>query len=459
MSLFTDKPTLSRRVFMRVGLTSFSGYCLTPMLMPVNAHAETPGKLRGEADACIFLFLRGGASQLDTFDLKEGHWTPPEFDARKIKGINIPYGLFPKISDQLDDIVIARSVEAWESAHPRAVYYMQVGHAFSAAREKEMPSVGAVVSYEFLNKRKSSDYLPPYVALNFSNGSNGYLVEGGCLPQQAHPLSLATGTDLPFVVDPKEKETFDRRWKMLRELSGQQGVQASKTAEQWASYYDSAFKVMSSPEISKVLKIGPEDHQRYGASSLGDACVLARNLLDANAGTRYITICHNGWDFHSNIFDKSQKSNHFTLCKELDQAFPALIEDLKKLKTPSGKSLFERTFLVCTGEFGRTGGDLTVNKGRDHNRGAQSVLFAGAGVKGGRAFGATDDQGWKVVKPEWEKKRSIYTEDILATIYSQLGIDWNKEITNTPSGRAFAYLDVAGSTDFVDVGEIPTLFA
>jgi hypothetical protein len=427
------------------------------MLMPLNARADASVKLRGEADYCIFLFLRGGASQLDTFDLKEGHWTPPEFDVRKIKGITMPYGLFPRLSEQLDDIVIARSVEAWESAHPRAVYYMQVGHAFSPAREKEMPSVGAVVAYEFLNKRKANDYLPPYVALNFSNSSNGYLVQGGCLPQPVHPLAIATGSDLPFVVDNKEKATFERRWKMLRELSGDQG-QASKTAEDWVSYYDSAFRVMSSPAIGDVLKIPSEDHQRYGASSLGDACVLARNLLRANAGTRYIAICQNSWDFHSNMFDKSASSNHFTLCKELDQAFPSLIQDLKQIKLADGKSLFERTFLVCTGEFGRTGGDLTVNKGRDHNRGAQSVLFAGAGVKGGRAFGATDDQGWKVVKPEWEKKRSIYTEDILATIYSQLGIDWNKEITNTPSGRAFAYLDVAGSTDFVDIGEIPTLF-
>jgi uncharacterized protein (DUF1501 family) len=180
--------------------------------------------------------------------------------------------------------------------------------------------------------------------------------------------------------------------------------------------------------------------------------------LKANAGTRYIAISHNSWDLHNNMFDRNAKINHYTNCKELDSALSALVTDLSNSKTAEGKSLLDRTFIVSTGEFGRTGGDLTVNKGRDHNRMAQSVLFAGGGVKGGRTFGVTDENGIKVVKAEWNKKRSIYTEDIFATIYSQLGIDWAKKITNTPSGRAFEYLEHVSATDFVDLSEISTLF-
>src|SRR5215467_4020785 len=208
--LFTSKPTLDRRVFTRAGLASFAGYCLAPMMAPLNVKAVTRPKLRGQADFCIFVFLRGGASQLDTFDLKEGRWTPPEFDVRKVKGVAMPFGLFPRLSGQMDDFVIARSVEAWESAHPRGVYYMQVGHPFSSARNKEIPSVGAVIAYEFLSRRKASDFLPPYVALNFGVSE---LVNAGCLPEQAAPLALGSDGDSPFIVDQKEKESFERRWK------------------------------------------------------------------------------------------------------------------------------------------------------------------------------------------------------------------------------------------------------
>jgi len=99
------------------------------------------------------------------------------------------------------------------------------------------------------------------------------------------------------------------------------------------------------------------------------------------------------------------------------------------------------------GEFGRTTGDLTLGKGRDHHRFALSGLFARAGMLGGR-----------VVSSGWVKKRSIYPEDVGATIYSALGIDWTKKITNTPSGGAFQYIEFQSGTDFLDVSEIAELF-
>lgn len=457
----TDSPALTRRLFVRAGLASISGYYLLPMIRPLNVRAETRLKLRGEADYCIFLFLQGGASQLDTFDLKEGRWTPPDYDIRTIKpGIVVPYGLFPRLSEQVDHFAIARGVEAWESSHERGVYYMQVGHPFSPPRKREVPSVGSVVAYESLTRRQSSDFLPPFVAMNFGTD---VLVKEGCLPNEASPLTLDMKQESPFLVSQKEKNVFERRWHLLQQLGG--GTEnvprgsGFKLREQWANYYKGAYDLMSSPRISQILTtFDEEEHKRYGSSALGDACLVARNLLKANAGTRYIAISHNGWDLHRNMFDRSAKVNHYTLCKELDSALSALITDLNNLKVAEGKSLLDRTFIVSTGEFGRTGGDLTVNKGRDHNRMAQTVLFAGAGVRGGRAFGVTDQNGVKVVNPEWNKKRSIYTEDIFATIYSQLGIDWGKKITNTPSGRAFEYLEPVSATDFVDISEISTLF-
>ncbi len=111
------------------------------------------------------------------------------------------------------------------------------------------------------------------------------------------------------------------------------------------------------------------------------------------------------------------------------------------------------------GEFGRTPGELTVNTGRDHYPNAFTGIFAGGGTHGGRILGATDELGAKIKDPGWHKKRPIYFEDVAATIYSSLGIDWTKKITNTPSGRDFEYIEHQSGTHFIDPGEISELFA
>ncbi|MEJ7609139.1 MAG: DUF1501 domain-containing protein, partial [Bryobacteraceae bacterium] len=101
-------------------MAGVSAFYLDPMVRPLNASTTAKVKLRGAADFCIFVFLNGGASQLDTFDIKEGNWTPQDFDVRTVKpGIVMPHGLFPNIIGKLDDLAILRSVEAWESAHAR----------------------------------------------------------------------------------------------------------------------------------------------------------------------------------------------------------------------------------------------------------------------------------------------------------------------------------------------------
>jgi uncharacterized protein (DUF1501 family) len=216
--------------------------------------------------------------------------------------------------------------------------------------------------------------------------------------------------------------------------------------------------MLQSPEIPKVMRVNQEDRSRYGNTTFGDACILARNILAADAGTHFIAINQPGWDFHTNIYDKSQRANHYTLSRDLDSGLSELLGDLEKLRTRDGRSVLERTLVVCLGEFGRTVGDLTVGKGRDHHRFAMSGLFAGGGVAGGRTIGETDDQGAKVIQSGWSKKRSIYPEDVAATIYSALGIDWTKKITNTPSGRTFEYVEPQSGTDFLEVGEIRELF-
>ena len=453
----TDIPTLTRRHFFRTGTVSVSGFWLLPLLRPINVEAKENVTTRGGAEYCIFLFLNGGASQLDSFDIKEGKWTPPDFDVRTVKpGIRLPYGLFSKLSAQLDHLVIARSVEAWESAHSRAQYYMQVGHPFSPARRNEMPALGAVIASEFTSRRKDFDFLPPFVAMNFAGTAAG-LVRQGCLPYGYGPLPIEMKQGTEFVIDPNEKAIFDRRWRLRESLEG--ATTDTTPSQEFDSFYQSALSMMTAPGLAEAFTIPEEERARYGSSTLGDSCILARNLVRAEAGTRFISISHNGWDLHADMFDPKNKRNHYGLCRELDGAFGALLSDLAKLPAKDGKTLLEKTFIVCMGEFGRTGGELTVNKGRDHNRSAFTAMFAGAGVKGGRAFGVTDSNGVNVLESQWNEKRSIYPEDVIVTIYSLLGIDWTKKITNTPSGRAFEYIEQQSGTDFVRFREISNLFA
>lgn len=149
-------PKLTRREFFRVGATTFVGYSLLPMVKPLQIQASEKIQPRGSAEFCIFLFLMGGPPQLDTFDVKEGKWTPSDFDIRTITPeIKIPVAIFPRLSEKerLNHLLLARSVEAWESAHERGQYYIQAGRAFSGARAKEIPSVGSVVAYEFDSRR------------------------------------------------------------------------------------------------------------------------------------------------------------------------------------------------------------------------------------------------------------------------------------------------------------------
>ncbi len=460
MEARTELPILNRRQFFQIGAVGVSGFFLQPLARPLKILADHKVEPRGTAEFCIFINLSGGATHVDTFDIKEGSWTPADFDIRTIKpGIRMPYALFPRLSEKLDQLVLVRSLQAWETEHIRGQYYLQVAHQPSPARNKEMPSLGSVIAYECGQHQRTSDFLPPYVAMNFTSGPFRVIGEG-CLDSRFTPLTLEiSDKGFDFVVSDTEKTRFQRRWEFLQKLSSPQNsknLENDRFFQDFDSFYRGAHAMMESPQIAKILKVQEEERQRYGDSRLGEACVLARNLVKAQAGTRFIMISHSGWDLHRKIYEKD---GHYKLCRELDTALANLLTDLAANKTQDGRTLLEKTFVCCMGEFGRTPGQLTVNQGRDHHKEAFCGVFTGCGIQGGRIIGATDELGAKVVDPGWHKKRPIYIEDVAATIYSVMGIDWTKKITNTPSGRAFEYIENQSGTDFIDPGEISELFA
>ncbi|MCY3759112.1 MAG: DUF1501 domain-containing protein, partial [Acidobacteria bacterium] len=300
----TRIPHLTRRGFIRAGAATATCFCLSPMMDPLNLRAARKVNPRGSADYCIFLFLDGGPSQIDTFDFKEGRYTPADFDVRTVKGgmLKLPYALFPRLSEKLDDLAILRSVEAWEAGHSRAQYVLQVAHPVSPARRAEMPSLGSVIAYEMEARRKPGDFLPPFVAMNYNITSGAGLVGAGCLEPKYGPLGFNTQESRHFLLEDGERERFLRRWDLLSRL--EQGHPVSSTGssrpiEEFRSYYGEAHSIMMAPEVRGVFKLETEERKRYGSSALGDACILGRNLVAAEAGTRYVFITHDGWDLHA----------------------------------------------------------------------------------------------------------------------------------------------------------------
>jgi uncharacterized protein (DUF1501 family) len=133
-----------------------------------------------------------------------------------------------------------------------------------------------------------------------------------------------------------------------------------------------------------------------------------------------------------------------------------LIEDLKASPAPAGRSgtLFDNTLIIAMGDFGRTPGNLNASGGRDHYRNAQAVLMTGGGVRGPKAIGRTDANGARILDFGWSANRTIRMEDITATMYSALGINWTKSISDTPSGRRYEYVQYADIGLYQPVNEI-----
>ena len=451
---------LTRRQTLRLGSLAFSGLHFLPWLKPANVRAAAPTKVRGSARFCIFFMLDGGQSHVDGWDLKEGKWTPPDFDVREIQpGVKWPMALHPRLAKQLERVTLVRSLNAWDAVHGRAQYYVQAAHPFNPALQKEIPPVGSVAAMELHAQRRATDCLPGYVALNVYQNQAG-LLRAGMLPANHAPFHVDTTASLSaYSAAAGEKKEFLRRWEMLKAFDGRlrnDTSLAAKAYHDFQDHYEGAVRLMADPRTAPLFDLKTEERTRYGNSDTGDAAIIARNLVEADAGTRFIFLQQRGWDHHSNIY---QQQNHYKRSQELDPALASLIEDLATRKRASGKSLLDETLLICLGEFGRTPGDINGLKGRDHYQHAYTGLFAGGGVKPGGIIGKTDETGAKVVDSGWDVKRPIFMEDIATTIYSALGIDWKKTIRATPSGREFHYVEPVSAQAIQPNREISALFS
>ncbi|MBM3786761.1 MAG: DUF1501 domain-containing protein [Acidobacteria bacterium] len=455
----------TRRELLRVGGHGLLGAFASQALAPVQARAAGKSNPRGTARFCVVIELAGALSHIDSFDFKENAGTQKDFDVRQVRNdLYLPYRLFPEMSKEMDKVAIVRSMKSHEVVHFRGQYYNQAGRPLNPAQATEIPSVGSVISYEMEALRREKDTFPTYVGCNLDTAGCGAL-STGFLPPRFSVLDVDMKQGA--AAGPSGDEAMgllEERYRLLKKLDDVMAASRGGRDRQFGAFRDfqnSAYRILGDPRWPRAFQFSKEEVARYGDNSAGLGCLFARNAVKSDAGTRYIHITHPDWDHHRNIYNHAVKSNHYIRCNEFDRAMAALLRDLSAEKSPrdASKTLLDETLVVMITEFGRVPGALNGIAGRHHYNLAYVSLFAGGGVKGGRILGKTDAAGEHVIENGWKyAKHQIKTENVYASIYSALGIDWKKELTNTPSKRAYRYVDALGATEMLMDDEIADLF-
>ncbi len=416
---------LSRRDWLRLSAAGVVSYSMSGWL---GALADEGAKDPKRQRACILLWMNGGPSQLDTFDLKPGHDNggPYKEIETAVPGIKISEHL-PKLAGHMKDMVIVRSMNTKEAEHDRATYWMRTGYA--PGSNISYPAFGSVVAKELENK---DGELPNYVSIAPYRFISPSSYGPGFLGPQYAPLMLGDNAvffqpngrnnydqllkvqdlDLPRGVSREESEA---RVKMLTELEREFLAERPAAAVQsHIAAYERAVRMMRSA-AAKAFNLSDEPEElrdAYGRNLFGQGCMLARRLVERGVPFVEVTLSSApgvengiGWDTHQNNFDNVKR-----LSEVLDPAWATLIEDLKK------RGLLDFTLIVWMGEFGRTP-KINPQKGRDHWSVSWSTVLAGGGIKGGQVIGKTSADGSKV------EERPVAVADLLATVCLALGLD------------------------------------
>ncbi|MBI1354722.1 MAG: DUF1501 domain-containing protein [Acidobacteria bacterium] len=451
---FFSRPHMSRRQLFRSAAGGLGGYFLGRELAGGEVVRAAGAPVRNTARNVIFLFLQGAPSHVDTFDLKEvAGVTPTDFAPETLNGVRFPVGLMPRTAAVLDKVAIVRSGLSWALAHPLAQTWFQIGRNPTSALGRLAPHIGSVVAIEKEPERRPDQIFPAFIAFNPANQPGS-----GYLPQQYAPFKTRpNASGLASTEHGPGRDHFDARWELLGRLDGSlraEGSPYGAAAESFGKLYEGARDLMYNPLVSQAFSFSEEESLRYGGTAFGDACLLAKKVVAADQGTRFIQVTSNGWDHHQGIYDRQEVNgqnvgnNLYARCGELDPAFGALVEDLE------AEGLLDETLVVIGGEFGRTVGALTAGReGRDHYL-QMFYAFAGGGVRGGRAIGSTDATGAFTQDPGWSRFRDVRPEDIEATIYSALGIDWTTVRHDDPLGRGFYYVPLSDEDVYAPVDEL-----
>jgi hypothetical protein len=409
-----------------------------------------------KAKHVIYLFLNGGPSQVDTFDpkpmLTKYHGkpapsanlkterktgamlgTPFRFDRRGKSGLEISE-IFSELGKHADDLCVIRSMHTERPNHEPSLFMLNCGHVLPGH-----PSMGSWLNYGLGSENQN---LPGYVVLcpglpviGPQLWSSAYLpgqYQGTHIPNnEIEPEKLIQHLQNQHLTKDDQRRQLDLMTKLNRLHAQREGgdpqlearIESMETAYRMQGEAMDAFDIRKEPE--KV-------RERYGDGAFARGCLIAKRLVER--GVRMVQVYFgNGqpWDNHDDILI------HKKLAGESDRPMGALLEDLKQ------SGLLKETIVLIGGEFGRTpsvevSGLVRVQNGRDHNNHGFSVVLAGGGFKGGMAYGATDEFGFKAVD------KPVHPHDLHATMLHQLGID-HLRLTYRHSGRDFRLTDVAGN--------------
>ncbi len=450
-------PGFSRRRFLQIAGTGIVASYFADVLSPRLLQARTVAPnvaLKNSAKNCIFIFLPGAPSNIDTWDLKEGAWTPSDFAPTSFLSntLRFPQGLLPQTSQHLSDLVLVRPGLAWAAVHQLGQSWAQIARNPGGATGAIAPHIGAVVSLEAQASRASGDVLPGFIALNSAG-----IPASGYFPATYAPFQVVpAATGLPTISHPDGTTRFTDRWNLLHQLDGNRttGGLGKKTSDM-NDFYTASKAIMDAPNINALFSFTTDEHTRYGSSTFGDSLIIARNLVNGRKGTRFVQATFGGWDHHSGIYDKTAGADSlYSQSAQFDPAFGALMTDLKSMPgSVTGKTLLDETLVVIVAEFGRTVGALNNQNGRDHNLRMTSV-WAGGGTRGGQVIGKTDATGNSVAEYGWSANRDVRPEDVICTIYSALGIDYTTMRTDDPLGRGFEYVPFAKDGTYQPISEL-----
>ncbi len=432
-------PIIDRRVFFKFAAAGLTGCFVSPMEMFAQSSYTQQATIIGTAKNVIFLLLPGAPSQVDTLDLKVGSWTPANFNPTTINGADWPGGLMPALAGQfnLNNFSIVRSCQSSALVHSLLQSWNQIARSPTSATGKIAPNIGSIVAYEFESQRTAAQKLPGFLSMS----SGGALQGAGYFSGKFSPFDVGPNPGgIANLTNPDGEALFTTRYNMLQSLDSSLRAAGSPMGakfEEMSDYYSSARRMMYDNVVANTFRFTTADQLRYGNSGFGNACVTARNVLQSNLGVRYIQIDHGGWDNHTNIYQAN--AGVYRPAQQLDLGLANLMSDLSLTPGSNGKTLLDETLIVAKGEFGRTVGRLTTQGGRDHYF-VHSAIVGGGGVRGGRVIGKTTADGAYVEDPGWSPGRPVYAEDIAATIYSALGINYTKTLRDDPLGRGFEYI-------------------
>jgi uncharacterized protein (DUF1501 family) len=402
---------MTRRHFMQ-HLAGASALAL-PAINFTNALAASSSDLKKRHKACIMLWMGGGPSTMDIWDLKPGTSTGGPFTPIATRGDLQICEHMPLMAQQMKHMAVIRSMSTREADHNRGRYYMHTGYVPSTTVEH--PSYGAVIAHELADQVPNLE-IPPFVSVG------GGSVGPGFLGMTYAPFVVDTNGDVRNLKFEIDQSRLEQRLLTLKAIENSFASQnRGDVPKDHQKILDKTISLMTSKQMEafKVDKEPKEVLERYGVTGgqgmranpgFARGCLMARRLVEQ--GVSFVEVDFGGWDNHQNIFNTFQDK-----LPQLDRPMSALIEDLDQ------RGMLQDTAIVWMGEFGRTP-RINGTTGRDHWARSWSVVVGGAGMKGGQAIGATNEDGTEV-------KTDPYTsEDVMASVLKGLGVSLEKTFTS-----------------------------